>query len=253
MKTLESVVEEIIKQRRYRDDDLSNADEKTINARRGRKRSAEIALDYLFFDFRDAVRSKVGVIFVAGDQSDEFVRIAQEVAGLDSINSEALYDQLTSKLDTSVIEGGRESAAYVMETAVKYLQDAAIDMGIKSMPGPVYNQKYETKIRTLPEAKQLIKRVITEQIGAELQMMFVIDHASRVFYKENVESKHFPIIVKVQDKDSLNEAIFSLSNLKNKYTVIQAGQSDVEADVSLDEINEETITETLTTIKSKLK
>lgn len=253
MKTLDTVVEEIKKQRGYLNDDLSDADERTIRGRQGRKRAAAIALDYLFFDFRDLVRNKVSVLFVAGDQSEQFTKLAKETTGTDNIQAEALYDQLVSKLDKSIIERSRENSAYVIEVGMKYLQDAAIDLGIKSMPLPVYNQKYETQISSLEDAKQLLKRVIREQIGPELQMLFIIDHAARIFYKENVEGKFFPIVVTVKNSNELNEAIFSLSALRNKHIVIGAGQTDASVDVNLDEVNEEQVLETLKQIKTKLK
>jgi hypothetical protein len=249
---MEDLIEEIKRQRKYAADTLEDATPQTINARKSRKQNAALRLQDLFFEYRKQVRSKVFVIAVVGDGIDEFEKTSLEIAGLQSLESDAFYRQLVSKIDDRLLARGEQNA-YLIEVASRYLEDAATELGVQSYKQIVFNQKYDGRTSTREEAVKLIKRVMIDQVGEEMASLFIIDHAVRFAYENELEAKVHPILVKVRDEKNLQSLLSGLKILGNKSIVVSAGQSSVSAEMKIDEVNEKSVLETLKKIKKKLK
>jgi hypothetical protein len=249
---MEDLIEEIKRQRKYAADTLEDATPQTINARKSRKQNAALRLQDLFFEYRKQVRSKVFVIAVVGDGIDEFEKTSLEIAGLQSLESDAFYRQLVSKIDDRLLARGEQNA-YLIEVASRYLEDAATELGVQSYGQIVFNQKYDGRTSTREEAVKLIKRVMIDQVGEEMASLFIIDHAVRFAYENELEAKVHPILVKVRDEKNLQSLLSGLKILGNKSIVVSAGQSSVSAEMKIDEVNEKSVLETLKKIKRKLK
>lgn len=249
---MEDLIEEIKRQRKYAADTLEDATPQTINARKSRKQNAALRLQDLFFEYRKQVRSKVFVIAVVGDGIDEFEKTSLEIAGLQSLESDAFYRQLVSKIDDRLLARGEQNA-YLIEVASRYLEDAATELGVQSYGQIVFNQKYDGRTSTREEAVKLIKRVMIDQVGEEMASLFIIDHAVRFAYENELEAKVHPILVKVRDEKNLQSLLSGLKILGNKSIVVSAGQSSVSAEMKIDEVNEKSVLETLKKIKKKLK
>jgi hypothetical protein len=250
---MDKLIEEIKRQRQFAEDTLEDATPQTINARRSRKRNAQLRLQDLFFEYRQAVRSKVFAIIVSGSEADEFERIASSIAKLQGLDADALYEELISKMDQRLFEQ-KEQNAYLIEIAARYLEDIAKDIGVLSYPQIIYNQKYDGRTSTRQEAFKLIKRVIEEQVGAEMAAIFLIDHAVRRAYEHDIDAKVHPLLIKVKDDgQSLPTLLSSLKTLGNKSIVVSAGKSSVDAEMKLDEVNEKSVLDILKKIKKKLK
>jgi hypothetical protein len=199
------------------------------------------------------VRSKVFAIIVSGSEADEFERIASSIAKLQGLDADALYEELISKMDQRLFEQ-KEQNAYLIEIAARYLEDIAKDIGVLSYPQIIYNQKYDGRTSTRQEAFKLIKRVIEEQVGAEMAAIFLIDHAVRRAYEHDIDAKVHPLLIKVKDDgQSLPTLLSSLKTLGNKSIVVSAGKSSVDAEMKLDEVNEKSVLDILKKIKKKLK
>ncbi len=249
---MESLIEEIKRQRKFAADDLSDATPKTINSRRGRKQNASLRLQDLFFEYRNQTRSKVFIIAVVGDNLDEFEKISSSMAGLQALESDALYTQLVSKMDDKLLSRG-ENNSYVIEVASRYLEDAAQELGIKSYKQIIFNQKYEGKTSSKEQALVLVKKIVNEQVGEEISSLFIVDHAVRLAFEHDLEAKVHPILVKVRDEKNLQSLMSGLKILGNKSIVVSAGQSSVEAEIKIEDVSEKSVLETLKKIKKKLK
>lgn len=246
------LIEEIKRQRKFASDTLEDATPQTINSRQSRKKSAALRLQDLFFEYRQAFRSKVFAIVVVGSEVEEFEKISSSIAGLQGLDSEALYSRLISKIDERLLSRGEQNS-YLIEVAARYLEDAAQELGVGSYPQIIYNQKYDGRTSTREEAVKLLKRVMDEQVGSEMATLFLIDHAIRLAYEHDVEAKFHPLLIKVRDEKNLQSLLFSLKTLGNKSIVVSAGQSSANVEMKLDEVNEKSVLEILKKIKKKIK
>jgi hypothetical protein len=253
MSKLDQLIEEIKRQRQFAADTLEDAIPQTINARRSRKRNAQMRLQDLFSEYRQAVRSQVFAIVVIGSEADEFEKIASSIAKLQGLDADAFYEELISRIDERLF-AQKEQNAYLIDVASRHLEDIAFDIGVISYPRIIYNQKYDGRTSTQQEAFKLIKRVIEEQVGAEMAAIFLIDHAVRRAYEHDIDTKVHPLLIKVKDDgQSLPTLLSSLKTLGNKSIVVSAGKSSVDAEMKLDVVNEKTVLDTLKKIKKKLK
>lgn len=246
------LIEEIKQQRKFASDNLSDATPQTMNSRIGRKRHAAMRLDELFFEYRKLFRDRVFAIIAIGEQVEEFEKISSSIAGLISLEYDSLFNQIASKIDKRLLEKG-ESSGYVLEVASRYLEDTALELGVMSYNQIIYKDKYSGKISTTEEAAELIKRAINEQVGEDLAALFVVDHAIRLAFELDLESKTHPILVKVKNEKDLQSLLLGLKKLGNRSMVVSAGNSPVEAEFKTEEVSEKTVLETLKKIKKKLK
>jgi len=247
----ESIIEEITRQKNYAADSLEDASPQTINARRSRKDNAKARLDELFFSYRQEVRQRIFAIMVIGDGTDSFDAIAESKTGLNSLEGDALYDALASKLDSRLLEKG-ERNAYILDVASRYIEDAAIDMGIKSYNQLTYKQSYDGKTTSVSEAKNLIKKAMVEQIGEEMNALFILDTASRLAFSEDFSGKIYPIMIKVRNENSLQELTSSLSSFGIRSILVATGDAKPGKDgIKIKEINEESVMDVLKKIKQK--
>jgi nitrogenase subunit NifH len=247
----DQIVEEIKKQRKYAADSLEGANPQTIRARQGRKQNAKSRLQDLFFDYRQEVRSRVLVMAIVGSHVDEFVSQADAVqGGLPSMEGTALYKKLAEKLDKRLLEKG-ETSNYVLETISSYLEDAAIDMGVKSYNQLVYKSKYQKRITSVEVAENFIKDVISEQIGPDMNALFVLDSASRLAFEEDFSGKVYPILVKVRDEESLKNLISGLKTYGAKAIVVSTDESSDPDVVVAEGLDEDSVIETLKKVKQK--
>lgn len=249
---LQEVIAEIKKQRGYAQDTLSDANPKTINARKGRKEIAKNKLDELFFEFRKQVLSSIVPVVVIGKEAKKFLDIAKEETGLEYLDANVLYSSLASKLDQKVLARGKESSAFVLEVSSNYLEDTATEIGIASYPRLLYKNKYEGFVKNQEEATLLIKRAMLEQIGPEMNALFILDHAARLAFKD-IDSKMFPVGVAVESEQDVNNVVTSLQKTGNNVLIISLDEN-IEGTVSVSgEINSESVLEALKQVRSDLK
>lgn len=250
---LKQLVEDIKRQRNYASDTLEDATDKTINARRSRKASAASRLEELLYDYRQMVRPLVMPLIVTGDQAQEFADLAKSgPASLDGINSNDLYTTIVDSMNQELLTRG-ENNTYIIEAASSILENVAIDMGVRSMPQIVYNQKYSGKTNNREEALALVQRVIDEQVGQELQSLHVLSKASKIAFNEEFDGKFFPYIVVAKTEMDLKNILSSLTLTKNKSIVISTGTKKIKSDFSVEEVNEDSVLEVLKKVKNKTK
>jgi uncharacterized protein YqgV (UPF0045/DUF77 family) len=252
MQNLQKLIEEIKEQKKFAADTLEDATPQTINARMGRKRSAISRLEDLYLQYRNLIRSKVFVIAAIGDQVDEFEKLSTEISGLQSLDSDAFYHHLISKMDEKIFTSGLQNA-YIIDVLSRILEEVAVEIGIQSYNQIIFNQKYDGKISSKEEALNLIKKVIEEQVGEEIASIFIIDNVVKFVFEHDLESKVHPVLVKVSNEKNLQSLLSGLKILGNSSIVVNAGKSSVSGDIKIDEVNDKTVLEALKKIKKKIK
>lgn len=249
--SLQKLVEEVKKQKAYANDDLSNATPQTRIPREGRKRAAQMRLEELFFQYRNEIRSRILAILVTGDGADEFGAIAKNSdAKLDSIEGDLLYSSLSEELDERLL-GASGSASVVLDVASRYLEDVALEIGVKEYNQLIYKSKYQSVVKNREDAKKLIREAVLEQIGAEMNALTVLSVAANIAYNENFDGKLFPIMVKARNEENLQELRNALSSMGSKAIVISTGSSKVEDSIKVKEVDEESVLEALKKVKQK--
>lgn len=248
---LKQVIEEVKRQRKFLNQDTDNAPAATRNALEGRKKMAKRNIDELFFHYRKAVLPSITPIIVTGSKAEEFAVIAKKETELDYLSSDALYEKISQKLDPKMLGKGKESSAYVLEVAGRYLEETATEMGVASYPQLVYRQAYAGKIASQQEAKELIKRAMRDQVGAEMATLFLLDHASRLAF-EDIDSKFHPVTVVAKSQADVEDVVKSLNIYKNLGVIVVAGDSEFQSDLSDKEVTEKTVLSVLKQVKKKV-
>lgn len=249
----EELVEEIKKQRKFAEDTLSDVTPATARPRSERKKAAKLKLEDLFFKYRQEVRNRILPILVIGEEAQEFAKIAKESkANTGSFRADALYEAITSAIDSKRLARG-ENAAYIVETATAVLAELAIEAGIASYKMPVYLSKYQEKINSRQKAKMLITRLLNEQVGSEINLFYILDKAARLAYEEGFSGSLYPILLTAENEEVVPELKKSFTILKLPSIVVSVGKTKIEDSINVKKVDEESVLETLKKLKIKLK
>lgn len=248
----EQIVKEIEKQTAYASDTLEDATPQTLAGRKGRKEMAKNRLEDLFLDYRKEMRSRILAILVVGNGTDEFENIVNSTdAKMNSLEGEALYSTIASKLDQRLIQKG-ENASYVLDIASRHLEDIAVEIGIASYDQMVYKSKYQGRIQSTEEAQGLIRQAVKEQVGSSMNSLYILDVASRVAFSEQFGGKLFPVMIKVRSEENLQDLHSSLSSLGNKVMIVATDDSvNAQDSIKVDELTEESVLKALKKVKQK--
>jgi hypothetical protein len=250
----EQIVEEIKRQRQYASDDLSDATPQTLTSRKSRKEIANLRLEDLYFNYRQEMRSRFLVVLVVGGKIDEFeAAVSGTDAKMDSLEGEALYSNLASKLDIRLLERG-ENAAYVLDVASRYLEEIASEIGVASYGQIIYKNKYQGRVDSKDKAKELIQQAVKEQVGSDMNSLFLLDTASRLAFSNDFGGKLFPVMIKVRSEENLKDLSSSLSSLGNKVIVLATDDSlDVPNSIKVEGLDEKSVLSALKKVKKASK
>lgn len=251
---LKQLTEEIKRQKQYASDDLKDANPRTIKNRIGRKNTAKLKIQDLFFEYRQLLRSKVYAIAVVGDNIAQLEAIAREnYTAFDVLEESAFYKHLVSLVDKNTVQNG-ERNKYLVDVLSRILETTAQEIGIRSYVMPIYKSNYEGKSKGAQEIEAFFRRVVQDQVGEEMSAYFLLDKAARLAFDRVHDEPILPILVKVDSLNNLQGLVSSLAKAKTPVTIIDTGSAEeVAGAVKLEGLDEESVQKAFNSIFKNIK
>jgi hypothetical protein len=255
--SLAKVLEEINSIRPILEEDTDSGPAETLSGRRGRQRQAVEQMKRLKELYvQNLLRSSV-FILVTGASRQEFTDTASQKFGCFSADPEGFYRDLASRIPNSLYVG-KESAASLFDIVGRHLEDKAGELGVIGYPQLIFKASYSRAINSQEDFVGLLKTAINEQVGGE----FVGLHTVRSLADSAIETGHSapvtPIVLGTDDTKLAMDLVQALDRLTPRVFLVVAGKASkklMSADgaVVLKNVNEETVEQALTEIRSKLK
>ena len=256
--SVSKILEEMERLTRYANEDVETGAPETLNARRGRKRSAEVKLKELADSYTDELIRGAIFVLVAGANGKEFSdAVSSEAFQCFTADPEGLYKDIVDKVP-SVLVNGRESTASVFGVISRHLEDQAIALRIRELPQIIFKQQYQRPINSRGELLEITKRIINEQVGAELAGV----HAVRSIASAAIAKKHSgertPLFMHSDDDQLTVDLAKSLTRITPNVFLVVAGKGpkylkNLDGAILVKEVNNENVEKVLTTIKNSIR
>lgn len=194
----------------------------TLGARRGRQKQAQEELTRLKRDYtREMLRSAVFVV-VTGTEADAFAKTAEK-AGTFWSRSEAIYDEMASKVNESLF-GGRESTKFLFDILTRSLEEKAHDLELASYNQLQFSERYDVTVKTREDFANLAFTAISEQVGSEI----VGINAAYSLCDRAIEAKHaarYTAIALTVPEDKALMLASDLRRLTPRVSLVVAGEA----------------------------
>jgi hypothetical protein len=257
--SLVKVLEEIKKIQPVALEDVDSGPMETLNARRGRKRNAQLELKRLREEYAQHLLRGAVFILVTGSVREEFVTLAtsNKDYGVFSADPEFFYQDLANRVAPALYQG-KSTVANLFDVLGRHLEDKALELGVLEYPQLRFKSEYSRVIKSKEDFVELIKRAINEQVGGE----FVGVQTIRSIASEAIDTSHnasiTPILLSTQDEKLALDLVAALERITPRVFLVVAGRSSrgikaVEGAVLVKEASEESVATALTTVRNSLK
>lgn len=219
--SLESLVKEIEKNKKYADEVIEGGNPATLNTRLGRKKSAKNRLEELYTQYRLDVRDHLVFIVPVGKEAEEIAALAEQGGTLVS-SADSFYEDLANRIPP-VLYNGKQTQSSLVDVFTRHLEDKANEIGVRSYPMVVYSRKYARKIKGKEELLDLIKKIINEDVGSEIVATQILDEVAKVAMKDNFSKGKLPVVVSLKDQDLVEEIVKGLKTLSSNVFMVGSG------------------------------
>jgi hypothetical protein len=236
--------------------DLTLGNPQTYTARMGVKRAAAEAIKRLEIDYRKELTSSAVFILVTGNGRDQFTQLASgETFGCFSADPDAFYKDLVSRVNPSLF--GRESARHLFNIIGNNLEDKMLELDVNSYNALMFNDKYNSAVRTPEELVPLVRNAVNDQVGSEIVGLNAVHSIVGDAIKRGHAAKVTPVILNTQDETFALDLLKNLKRLTSKVFLVVAGKATktltaTEHAVLVKSVSEESVGEALEKIRSKL-
>lgn len=256
--SLSTIIQEIEKTLPVAKLDLTLGNESTFRGREGIKRAAVDKLEQLKTDYKKALIESTFFIILTGANRKAFNDVASNPDfECFSVDPDNFYRDLASRVDTKLF--GRESTKYLFNIANNALYDKALEIGISrnSLMEIKFDERYNRAVKNSEELAGLLKQAINDQIGSEV---VGLDAISSIL-EQALDKKHSgsitPVLLNTSDEAFALDLQKNLTRLKTKTFIVVAGKASktlqaLPGAFVLKTVNEETVGETLKSIRSKI-
>jgi len=256
--SLSSIIQEIEKTLPAAQLDLTLGNESTFRGREGMKRAAVDRLEQLKTDYKKALIESTFFIILTGAGRSTFNEVASN-PDFDcfSVDPDNLYRDLASRVDSKLF--GRESTKYLFNIANNALYDKALEIGISrnSLMEIKFDERYNRAVSNTEELAGLLKQAINDQIGSEVVGLDAISSIAEKALEKKHSGSITPVLLNTSDEVFALDLQKNLTRLKTKTFVVVAGKASktlqaLPGAFVLKTVNEQTVGETLTSIRSKI-
>jgi len=233
-------------------EDVTQGNPATLQARAGRRRSAQEELIRLKRDYRNAVLRNAAFIIVVGDEAEKFGAVALDKYGCQSFKAESFFEELAGRVDKRAY-AGRESSASLFDLVGRHLEDMANNMDLASYPMLVYSTKYSGAIADAEQLAKLLERAVIEQVGSELAAVHVLNKASSSYLEGGYTAKTAPIILSTTSATLARDLYSNVPRLGPKGTFLVSVGKKLEGAASVDNASNDSVKAALTAVKNALE
>lgn len=242
MRSFEALIKDIEKNKVVAAMEIGDADPRTYTTKLGHIKRAKQNLEDLFLDYRKEVMNRAVFILTKGAQADSFIEIATSEYGCFSVNGDALFEDIISRVDKRYYENMTSSPA-LFDLLMSSFNDVCDDIGIIGYPAVLFDSKYKRRLKSKEDLLQLTKEAFNEKVGSDLVGLYAIDKASREAVNQGYNGTTIPIIISSNDKELIGELSKSLKSITGNVFEISTTKKQTQKSVE----------EKLVKIKEKIK
>lgn len=228
----------------------------TIQTHKARQRAAELRLPDVTKDYRKALLSHIIPVLVTGSSAEDFVKVASEALGVISVDGEALFKTLASKMPTEA-SSGKMTTKVVVDILGRHFNDIAIDSDVIEYPQIIYKNSKGFVITKKSDLDRLIKKIITEQVGAEMSTIYNLKDISDKALEMEFDGGKLPVLMSVSDASVIDSIFESQKRLSLTPYLLTSGEVkgrlNTKALDSVEEVSKESVSKALKTVKNSLK
>jgi len=232
---LKNILKEIDKNKQMAATNLEEVEWNIKSTMEGQVRRAKENLKNLFYDYKNALKSRVTFIMVNGKGSKKFAEVASENYSALSYNAEDFYKEIVDKVDT-VNYLGRNLSSSLVDILSSVLEETALEVGITGYPALLYKEKYAVLLDTKEDLVGVFKKMLNEEVGAEFVGLALLDKAATAAAKNSFAGSVLPIVIYSQD----NGLLEALSKDFNK--MLTPNVFTVTAGIASKEVSEKSLT-----------
>lgn len=227
--SLQKIMEEIKKVRVYADEEVGEHPRETLGGRLARQKKAKEDMKSLTESYRQALLNSAVFILVVGDKREEFVKIGTEEFKFFTADPDQFYKDIAGQVSPSLYEN-KTSSPNVLDVVSRVLENKAMDVGILGYPMISFKQEHSRFIVGRAEFTQLIKEIISKQVGTEV----VGAMATKAILSQALEMEHdgktTPILLPVSEKnvESLTELISGLRRISRNVAIVTTSSGDLD-------------------------
>ena len=247
-------LKQLIKQKKELEETVSrevSVDTPNAHGIMGLIKRARIDLEQNKEDYIKQAKTQECFILTFGSQSQEFAEKAVSGFGCYVVDSEEFYKSLADKVDDAYI--GQGMSQHILNIAQAEIDRISSDIGIMSTAGLIFNMDDAGIINDRTQLKDIFKRIVNNQIGVELNSLYVAKRAADLAYEDNFDGNTLPVIIVGEDVELMTSMIENSSRAAKKCVTVSVGDSTVKTHISQKELNEETLEKVFAQIKKSIK
>jgi hypothetical protein len=242
--SLENVLEKISNEQIVANQDLNTVSPAVLPYKKGQVRAAKDRLELLRNELKQETLKRSVFIVVTGDQNKQFAEIAEQEFRCYNVSANQLATDIVNKMSDQLYLG-KALNANTFEIVDNLLEDRMKDLDIASYNRLAFNAKYLRNIKNKQEMIDLVSEAIADSIGSEVLGLDALERVVDLIVESKKASRVVPIVLTTNNDILTNDLQKNLKRIASKVFSVSAGQSTTKTSFSIDEINEETVGNTL--------
>lgn len=223
-----------------------------------RKRSAELKLPEVKREYRMALIRHIVPIVVTGSLSEDFAKTAISDLGILVVDGEAIYKDLLNRMPKEA-SSGKMSTKVVVDVMSRHFMDIASECEVAEYPEILYKNNKSFAINNKQDLEKMIKRSITDNVGAEMTLVYNLRSISEKAMDIGFDGKksQLPVLILVNDESLVDSISKAQKDFVGSSYLLTAGNVSSKLKTRtfsiVEEVTKETVSEALKSVKNYIK
>jgi hypothetical protein len=255
--SLKAILNEMETNRPNADMDVLMGSPDTMIGRVGLQRAAKETIKRLKLEYTKALMASTVFIVVMGTARDSFTNIAcNETFGCFQSDPEAFFKDIVSRINPTLF--GREGTRNLFNLVTNILEDKMLELDINSYNMLQFNDRYNAASNKAEDFVPLVRNAIIDQVGSEIVGVNAIHSIVDEAIKKEHSASVTPVVLNTNDEKFALDLKKNLGRIGSKVFLVVAGKasktftSGTELLTVVKHVNEESVGEALTQIRSKV-
>jgi signal recognition particle subunit SEC65 len=228
----------------------------TMGGHLSRRRAAELRIPELKREYRNELAKHILPIIVTGPLASDFTALASDKVGAVSVDGEALYAELLSRMPREATIG-RMTTKVIADILTRHFMDVANEADVVSYPSLALNSRKSFAVKNKDDLDRLIKSIVNSSAGSEFSLIYNLNSIRDKALDMEFSSAVLPVLVRVGDETLVDSMLSSYKSFSGQVYLLTAGSTssslNEKALVALDSVDEESVTAALKEVKAALK
>jgi hypothetical protein len=247
--SLSAILDQINQQKEIAQQDLDVVNPRALTYKKGQINSAKQKLENLYVDYKNELLKNAVFILVTGDQSESFASIAEDKFKCFSADGKAMFKEIVDKISPELYRN-KKINSFTFEVIGNILEDKMKTLDINAYNQLIFDTKYSRVIKDKSEMLDTVTSAVVDIVGSEVVGLDALERITEKAVNKNYKSKIVPILIQSQDESFIVSITEGLKRLNPRVVKVLAGktETDLKTKISLEEVDEKNVEETLKTI-----